>query len=777
MLVKSVKAGAGAMCSFVLLLTSACSAADYWVSPAGEDSASGAQEKPFRTIQRGVNAAQAGDNVFVRAGRYEEHVNLAAGKDGQPDKWITIAAAPGDERKAVVGTEQPQVDAYCALSSGFFLQGVRYVRVRGFKCVSAYRGRGSGIGAKNCEHIEILNCEVLGGGQGGVDANNCDFVTVDGVEAYFTGGGTGWSSGISLFEPKGKENVIRNCVCYGNFDNSSYRTDGNGIIVDNGYAKGGALLANNLCYMNGGKGISSTRTDNCMFLNNTSVANCWQPNQQATAHELSIRGANNVVRNNIGVGTLDKAAGMLVLPEYSGPMGNVKIDLASISCDHNLSFNPRNTLFAEVAGNRMQLFTLDALRKDHPNWAADSLSLDPGFVDLVNLDFRLRPDSPALRAGVTQAQAPVDLLGKARAKDGSCSLGCYEGGFAAAAAEQVKAGVEIAAGEDEPNIRALLASKYDLQWHGMLWGWGKMLKEELPLEAEVLGTRKADFLNLEGAFVLKDLLEQVSREHNVRLLLRQPAECKGLPATPQAVNRHLMIRDQAGEEEQTFVRRALRMCVWTAADKDRISLAEILAPLTAATGLKIESHPPLPPDRKFTMITLNMPLGAVLTDLAGRMNVKLTLSKEDPLSGKVLVQEAQLDQPFGTKDGLVEVTIEKPDARGLVNLFARVQAQSCVCARLFHDNSRMMSLAGMDGAKPGALFHKADARLDPGSVVRLALIGDGYALNVGGGWLMLGRMPPGLAEGQFQVRAVSQWVKVGKVRFVPISSGAGTGKP
>jgi hypothetical protein len=91
--------------------------------------------------------------------------------------------------------------------------------------------------------------------------------------------------------------------------------------------------------MNGGKGICSTRSDDCTFLNNTSVANCWQPNQQEMAHELSIRGARNVVQNNIAVGLLPKAAGMLVLPEYSGPMGNVQIDPNTIACDHNLFFN------------------------------------------------------------------------------------------------------------------------------------------------------------------------------------------------------------------------------------------------------------------------------------------------------------------------------------------------------------------------------------------------------------------------------------------------------
>jgi hypothetical protein len=185
----------------------------YWVAPAGNDAAAGSRQQPFRTIMHAVQAAHPGDTVFVQAGRYPEHVAIAAEQGGRPDQWLTIAAAPGDERQAVVGTQQPQVDAYGSTSSAFSLTKANYVRIRGFTCLAAYRGRGSGIAASECEHLEILNCVVTGGGQGGIDANRCDFVTIDGVEAYCNGGGTGWSSGISLFEPKGKQNVIRNCLC------------------------------------------------------------------------------------------------------------------------------------------------------------------------------------------------------------------------------------------------------------------------------------------------------------------------------------------------------------------------------------------------------------------------------------------------------------------------------------------------------------------------------------------------------------------------------------
>ncbi|MFQ5808475.1 MAG: DUF1565 domain-containing protein, partial [Armatimonadota bacterium] len=499
--------------SAALLATAPCVARDYWVAPSGDDAWPGSKRRPFRTIQRGVDAAEPGDTVFVRAGRYEENVNVLAEKSGAPGRWLTISAAPGDERKAVVGTETPRVDAYGSQSSAFALREVQYVRVRGFHCVAPYRGRGSGIGAGQSQYIEILNCIVTGGGQGGVDANHCDHVTIDGVEAFFNGGGSGWSSGISLLDPKTKDNVVRNCVCYGNYDNSSYRSDGNGIIIDNAYTSGGALLANNLCFMNGGKGICSTRSDDCVFLNNTSVANCWQPNQQAHPHELSVRGANNVVRNNIAVSTLPGGVGMQALLRYSGPMGNVEIDPKSIQCDHNLFFNPLGPECVVLAGGRREVLTLDALRETVPHWAGDTISVDPGFVDMEGLDFRLRPDSPALEAGVAAPEVRTDLLGHARPRSGACSLGCYEGAYAGRKPGGPAPGVEVIGGDDTAAINALLSNEHELEWHGMLWGWGKLLPEELPLQVEVQGRRMADFLNLSGRYVLRELLDQIAREH------------------------------------------------------------------------------------------------------------------------------------------------------------------------------------------------------------------------------------------------------------------------
>lgn len=66
-----------------------------WVSPEAGGGADGSPERPFRTIQAGVNAAQPGDIVSVLPGIYRESVRVFF-KSGLPDAPITIrAAVPG----------------------------------------------------------------------------------------------------------------------------------------------------------------------------------------------------------------------------------------------------------------------------------------------------------------------------------------------------------------------------------------------------------------------------------------------------------------------------------------------------------------------------------------------------------------------------------------------------------------------------------------------------------------------------------------------------------
>jgi hypothetical protein len=88
-------------------LSASAHASDFFVSPAGSDDVgTGAIDKPFKTIHKGLALAKAGDRVVLRGGEYrlaDEGGTLhfpRAGADGQP---ITLTAH-SDEYAAVLGS-------------------------------------------------------------------------------------------------------------------------------------------------------------------------------------------------------------------------------------------------------------------------------------------------------------------------------------------------------------------------------------------------------------------------------------------------------------------------------------------------------------------------------------------------------------------------------------------------------------------------------------------------------------------------------------------------
>jgi hypothetical protein len=65
-------------------------AEDFFVSPDGADRQSGTMDKPFRTINKGMEAAAAGDTVYLRRGVYAEEVSFP--KAGTCTNRITLTS-------------------------------------------------------------------------------------------------------------------------------------------------------------------------------------------------------------------------------------------------------------------------------------------------------------------------------------------------------------------------------------------------------------------------------------------------------------------------------------------------------------------------------------------------------------------------------------------------------------------------------------------------------------------------------------------------------------
>ena len=70
----------------------------WYVAPWGNDSNDGSFEKPFHSIQKGVDSMQAGDYLYLRNGTYHE-IGIYLGSNfwsGRSNAWYTIKSYPGE---------------------------------------------------------------------------------------------------------------------------------------------------------------------------------------------------------------------------------------------------------------------------------------------------------------------------------------------------------------------------------------------------------------------------------------------------------------------------------------------------------------------------------------------------------------------------------------------------------------------------------------------------------------------------------------------------------
>ena len=66
----------------------------WYVATTGSDAAAGDISHPFKTIQKAVDVAQAGDTIYVRGGTYHERVRMkGSGTAGNP---ITLTNYNGE---------------------------------------------------------------------------------------------------------------------------------------------------------------------------------------------------------------------------------------------------------------------------------------------------------------------------------------------------------------------------------------------------------------------------------------------------------------------------------------------------------------------------------------------------------------------------------------------------------------------------------------------------------------------------------------------------------
>lgn len=249
----------------------------YYVSVRGNDEADGRTETTaFATLQRGMDAAQAGDVILVMDGTYSnttkpdisdvplETVNAPVwrpwwvknsgsicrvAKAGRPDAWIVVRAHPGHRPRVfnVTGWEAFKIDlgaAYfelrdmilegngAALDRGEALADGAITQRDGWRYYGDPRFNNNGVMAdgratqdpsQRAHHLRFINNTIFDCPAAGISAIGTDHVTVEGNtihdNVHFTRWGT---SGISYLRPfnydgfTGQKNFVVRNRTYGN---------------------------------------------------------------------------------------------------------------------------------------------------------------------------------------------------------------------------------------------------------------------------------------------------------------------------------------------------------------------------------------------------------------------------------------------------------------------------------------------------------------------------------------------------------------------------------
>ena len=399
----------------------------YYVSPTGNNANPGTKELPWKTMQFAVDEAVPGDSLLIGDGTYEGPVIMT--RSGAPGAYVTLKSINPLGAKVEVANGEGDTDGIKAAAN--------YLTIDGFEIYDAAPGighHGNGVTVYNNHHINILNNLIYDFGGSGIQTVHFDHVLIENNVVHNNAKyNPNQTSGISLYQARavddepGYHAIIRNNRSYSNINlvplNLAGTFDGNGILIDDFWNSGGddgndiefphrTLIENNLCYDNGGKGIQVYRSSYVDIFNNTAYHNNHDvQNQGHWRGELSIISSTDTIwRNNIGVA--NPGEGIL---EWNRAMF---INKGGDTIWEN------NITFSGTPGDLSILVDNGTLSEEYIT-ANNMTGVDPMFMDAINHDFNLDPESPAVDAGSDAIFSFNDINYLVRPA-GSVDIGAYE---------------------------------------------------------------------------------------------------------------------------------------------------------------------------------------------------------------------------------------------------------------------------------------------------------------------------------------------------------------
>jgi MYXO-CTERM domain-containing protein len=259
-------------------LASVADAATLYVSPTGTGSSGCTRAAPC-DVSLVAQSVQAGDTVILLDGVYQNK-QIKIANSGTSSAWITFQA--DDCATPIIqgdGQEPPTTnDAGVATvvqrtgvgsDTGTYLRFVGLVS-RGWS--TAFGNGWTGTGTTNSNgNWEFKYCVADTNGRTGITFYSAAGIHIQNCISAHNGTSThSWSSGVTLYEAQGSNNLVEGTLSFENMDNQKY-TDGSGFIVDE--SSNNATFINNVAFRNGGSCLRLTKSSGTRFINNTCYHN------------------------------------------------------------------------------------------------------------------------------------------------------------------------------------------------------------------------------------------------------------------------------------------------------------------------------------------------------------------------------------------------------------------------------------------------------------------------------------------------------------------------
>jgi parallel beta-helix repeat protein len=396
---------------------SAALATSYYVSAEnGADEASGlTSATAVRTLDAAVDRLQPGDRLIIEAGRYDGPLHLT--RSGTATAPIDITGGADALPLIRSGGDAVIVDA-------------DYVRLSRLDAASDGSEGSAIVVQPTHHHVTIADNVAHDSGCAGIAGLQTDYLTIRHNLVYGNARQSPWQcSGISLYQAAnsddlpGVHNIIEANRVYGNMNRvpdpklpaalAGHTTDGNGIILDDFRHeqvwqgrktppyRAASLVANNVTYDNGGRGIEVFHSDDVAVVNNTVRGNLRDTGMVPARYgEIYVAfAARSQLFNN------------LIASDTSG-CAVMATNASAVEADYNVTIGG-SACHGRSAGDIV--------------WGRHNVSATgAGFADERKRDLHLTGASPALNRGVAAHVPAADFDGRPRPHTGAVDAGAYQ---------------------------------------------------------------------------------------------------------------------------------------------------------------------------------------------------------------------------------------------------------------------------------------------------------------------------------------------------------------